>query len=188
MTHLKIKMLQYANSHAAAIVCEGDKAYRALTTTSIHGLTKTNTIVKWARQWLFFRHKLWRLNMDSSTLCNFHRCTTESILTGYITAWHGSCNALNSKALQRVMRTIQHIVRVKLPSMEDLYTQRCREKANRIIKDPNHCSQKFSGRQHHCICSRTTRLMDSFIPQAIKLFNLYSILLYYLCYPAFISV
>ncbi len=58
------------------------------------------------------------------------------------TLWYGSCTALNHKALQRVVKTAQHI-RTELPSMEDLYTQRCRKKANRIIKDPNHPSHKL---------------------------------------------
>ncbi|KAI3352182.1 hypothetical protein L3Q82_020998 [Scortum barcoo] len=42
--------------------------------------------------------RLRRLNMDR--LCNFYRCTIESILTGCITAWNSSCTALNRKALR----------------------------------------------------------------------------------------
>ncbi|KAI3372128.1 hypothetical protein L3Q82_006984 [Scortum barcoo] len=42
------------------------------------------------------------------------------------------------KALQRVVKAAQHITRTELPSMEDLYTQRCRKKATKIIKDPSH--------------------------------------------------
>ncbi|KAI3351098.1 hypothetical protein L3Q82_005666 [Scortum barcoo] len=49
----------------------------------------------------------------------------ESILTGCITAWYSSCTTLNRKALQRVVKAAQHITRMELPSMEDLYTQRC---------------------------------------------------------------
>ena len=80
------------------------------------------------------------------------------------------------KALQRVVKSAQHITRTKLPSMVDLYTQRCRKKANRIIKDPCHPSHKLlcllpSGRRYRSIRTRTTRLRDSFIPQAIRLSN-----------------
>ncbi|KAI3366924.1 hypothetical protein L3Q82_009569, partial [Scortum barcoo] len=42
------------------------------------------------------------------------------------------------QALQRVVKAAQHITRTELPSMEDLYTQRCRRKATKIIKDPSH--------------------------------------------------
>ncbi|KAI3352952.1 hypothetical protein L3Q82_019522 [Scortum barcoo] len=116
--------------------------------------------------------------MDSRLLCSFYRCTIESILTGCcITAWYSSCTALNHKALQRVVKAAQHITRTELPSMEDLYTQRCRKKATKIIKDPSHPSYKLfcllpSGRRFRSIRARTTRLRDSFIPQAIRLLNL----------------
>ncbi len=39
--------------------------------------------------------------------------------------------------------------RTKLPSMEDLYSQRCRKKANRIIKDPNQQTGVLSF-YHYC--------------------------------------
>ncbi|KAI3359443.1 hypothetical protein L3Q82_002939 [Scortum barcoo] len=103
----------------------------------------TDFITKSARQRLFFLRRLRRLNMDSRLLCSFYRCTIESILTGCITAWYSSCTALNRKALQRVVKAAQHITRTELPSMEDLYTQRCRKKATKIIKDPSHPSYKL---------------------------------------------
>ncbi|KAI3364846.1 hypothetical protein L3Q82_001032 [Scortum barcoo] len=116
----------------------------------------TDFITKSARQRLFFLHA----GCGGSTwtpriLCSFYRCTIESILTGCcITAWYSSCTTLNRKALQRVVKAAQHITRTELPSMEDLYTQRCRKKATKIIKDPSHPSYKLfcllpSGRRFH---------------------------------------
>ncbi|KAI3359017.1 hypothetical protein L3Q82_015400 [Scortum barcoo] len=100
----------------------------------------------------------------------------ERILTGCITAWYSSCTALNRKALQRVVKAAQHITRTELPSMEDLYTQRCRKKATKIIKDPSHPATS---------CSACCRLADgsaafelnhqaqgSFIPAGHKTFKL----------------
>ncbi|XP_069367947.1 uncharacterized protein [Paralichthys olivaceus] len=135
----------------------------------------TRVITKTARQRLFYLRRLRRFNVDSRILCNFYRCTIESILTGCITAWYGSCTALNRKTLQRVVKTAQHITRTELPSM-DLYTQRCRKKAHRILKDPHHPSNKLfsllpSGRRYRSIRTKTTRLRDSFIPQAVRLLN-----------------
>ncbi|KAI3363565.1 hypothetical protein L3Q82_012174 [Scortum barcoo] len=96
--------------------------------------------------------RLRRLNMDSRILCSFYRCTIERILTGCITAClYSSCTALNRKALQRVVKAAQHITRTELPSMEDLYTQRCRKKATKIIKDPSHPATN---------CSACCRLAD----------------------------
>ncbi|KAI3354737.1 hypothetical protein L3Q82_004570 [Scortum barcoo] len=111
----------------------------------------TDFITKSARQRLFFLRRLRRLNMDSRIFCSFYRCTIESILTGCITAWYSSCTALNRKALQRVVKAAQHITRTELPSMEDLYTQRCRKKATKIIKDPSHPATN---------CSACCRLAD----------------------------
>ncbi|KAI3376983.1 hypothetical protein L3Q82_000030 [Scortum barcoo] len=62
-----------------------------------------------------------------------------------------SCTALNRKALQREVKAAQHITRTELPSMEDLYTQRCRKKATKIIKDPSHPATN---------CSACCRLAD----------------------------
>ncbi|KAI3363260.1 hypothetical protein L3Q82_011897 [Scortum barcoo] len=43
----------------------------------------------------------------------------------------------------QLLQAAQHITRTELPSMEDLYTQQCRKKANMIIKDPNHSSHRL---------------------------------------------
>ncbi len=109
-------------------------------------------------------HLTWTYHTDIITksarqrLCNVYRHTTESILTCCITAWYSSFTTLNRMSLQRVVKTAQHITWMKLPSMDNLYTPRCRKKANRI--DPNHPSHKLfcllpSGRLYHSIQSRS---------------------------------
>ncbi|KAK7901335.1 hypothetical protein WMY93_018104 [Mugilogobius chulae] len=66
--------------------------------TETPGLTlHTDTVVKKARQRLYFLRKL----RNSSILTNFYRCTIESLLTGCITVWDGNCTAQSRKALQR---------------------------------------------------------------------------------------
>ncbi|KAI3353721.1 hypothetical protein L3Q82_004960 [Scortum barcoo] len=105
------------------------------------------------------------------------KCTIERILTGCITAWYSSCTALNRKALQRVVKAAQHITRTELPSMEDLYTQRCRKKATKIIKDPSHPSYKLfcllpSGRRFQQHSSPNHQAQGQLhTPQAIRLLN-----------------
>ncbi len=61
-------------------------------------------------------------------------------------------------------------------SLQDIYTRRCTRKARRIIKDSSHPSHRLlsllpSGRRFRSIRSRTSRLRDSFFPQAIRLMN-----------------
>ncbi len=75
-----------------------------------------------------------------------------------------------------VVRTARHIVGGELPSLQDIYTRRCTRKARRIIKDSSHPSHRLlsllpSGRRFRSIRSRTSRLRDSFFPQAIRLMN-----------------
>ncbi len=64
----------------------------------------------------------------------------------------------------------------ELPSLQDIYTRRCIRKARRIIKDFSHPSHSPlsllpSERRLRCIRYRTSRLRDSFFPQAIRLMN-----------------
>ncbi|KAI4879655.1 hypothetical protein NFI96_032437, partial [Prochilodus magdalenae] len=75
-----------------------------------------------------------RFGMSPRILRTFCTCTVESILTGSITTWYGSCTAIERKALQRVVQTAQCITGVQLPNLLDLYTSRCLRKTKRIPK------------------------------------------------------
>ncbi len=136
----------------------------------------TDAVLKKAHQRLFFLRRLKKFGTSPRILRSFYTCTVESILTGCITAWFGNSTAGNRRALQRVVRTARHIVGGELPSLQDIYTRRCTRKARRIIKDsshPSHCLLSLlpSGRRFRSIRSCTSRLRDSFFPQAIRLMN-----------------
>ncbi len=118
----------------------------------------TDAVLKKSHQCLFFLRRLRKFGMSPSILRSFYTCTVESILTG-------------CKALQRVVRTARHIVAGELPSLQDIYTRRCIRKARRITNDSSHPSHRLfsllpSGRRLRSIRSRTSRLRDSFFPQA----------------------
>jgi hypothetical protein len=106
--------------------------------------------------------------MGHQILKMFYSCTIESILTGCITAWFGKCSTLEHKALQRVVRTTQHINGAELPAMQDLYIRRYQRKARKIAKDSSHrlFTLILCGKWYRSIGSRTNRLRDSFYPQA----------------------
>jgi hypothetical protein len=74
-------------------------------------------VVKKAQQSLFNLRRLKKCVLSSKTLTNFYRCTIESILSGYITAWYGNCTTRNLKTLQRVVRSAQRITGGKLPAL-----------------------------------------------------------------------
>ncbi len=110
----------------------------------------TDAVLKKAHQRLFFLRRLRKFGTSPSILRSFYTWTVESILTGCITAWFGNSTAGNRRALQRVVRT--------------------------DIKDSSHPSHSLlsllpSGRHLRSIRSRTSRLRDSFFPQAIRLMN-----------------
>ncbi len=118
----------------------------------------TDAVLKKSHQRLFFLRQLRKFGMSPSILRSFHTCTVES------------------KALQRVVRTARHIVGGELPSLQDIYTRRCIRKARRIINESSHPSHRLfsllpSGRRLRSIRSCTSRLRDSFFPEAIKLMN-----------------
>lgn len=126
-------------------------------------------VVKEARKRLFFLRRLRRFGMDARILSNFYRCTIESILTGCVTAWHGSYTSNDRKALQRVIKTAERITGSDLPSMQYLHNERCRRRTKRIISDPSHPGHRLfsklpSGRRLRSIQTKTNRFRDSFFP------------------------
>ncbi len=130
------------------------------------------TLFKWHRYCGILKiHIVRKINTGIRYEPVYRPALVESILTGCITAWFGNSTAGNRRALQRVVRTARHIVGGELPSLQDIYTRRCTRKARRIIKDSSHPSHRLlsllpSGRRFRSIRSRTSRLRDSFFPQA----------------------
>ena len=132
----------------------------------------TKTVLKRARQNLFPHSRLKRFGMGPQILKRFYSCTT-----GCITAWNGNCSASDRKALQRVVRTAQYITGCKLPAIQDLYIRWCQRKALKIVKDSSHPSHRLvsllpHGKRYRSTKSRSTRLLNSFYPQAIRLRNI----------------
>ncbi len=88
----------------------------------------------------------------------------------------GTSPLATSKLCKWFVRTARHIVGGEIPSLQDIYTRWCTRKARRIIKDSSHPSNRLlsllpSGRRLRSIRSHTSRLWDSFFPQAIRLMN-----------------
>ena len=134
----------------------------------------TNQVVKKAQRRLFHLRRLKKFGVGPKILGAFFRGTTESILTGCITAWYGNCTAQSRKMLQRVVRTAERISGCELPSIQETYKARCVRKALRIIGDPSHPNQKLfellpSGRRYQSLRAKTQRMTSSFFPQAVRL-------------------
>ncbi len=135
----------------------------------------TDAVLKKTHQHLFFlrRQEVWNEPQNPQVLLHLHCGEHPDRLHHRLV---GNSTAGNRRALQRVMRTARHIVGSEFPSLQDIYTRWCIRKAQRIIKDSSHPSHRLlsllpSGRHLRSIRSRTSRLRDSFVPQAIRLMN-----------------
>ena len=138
--------------------------------------THIDSVVKKARQRLYFLRRLRKFKMSQKILKNFYSCTIESILTGNITSWFGNTTAHDRSRLQRVARSAERTIGGGLPTLQDIYTKRCKAKAMRIVKDsshPNNCLFALlrSGKRYRSLMASTERLRRSFYPQAIRMLN-----------------
>ncbi|KAK3523719.1 hypothetical protein QTP70_009267 [Hemibagrus guttatus] len=143
----------------------------------------TSSISKKVQQHLYFLRRLWKAHLPPPLLTVFYRGTIESVLSSCITAWFGNCTVSDRKTLQRIVRTAEKIIGVSLPSITGMYTTRCIRKANSIVDDPTHPSHTHThpshtlftllpfGKRYRSIRALTTRLCNSFFPQAIRLLN-----------------
>eukprot|EP00061_Rhincodon_typus_P011117 g35905.t1 len=74
--------------------------------------------VKKAQQRLFFLRQLRKFSKSIWILTSFYRYTTESILSGCITAWYSNCSSQGHKKLHKVVCTAQTMTEANLPSTE----------------------------------------------------------------------
>jgi len=128
------------------------------------------------RQRLFHLRCLRDFRLPLKVLRNFFTCTTESILSGSITTRMGSCKKQDLLALRRVVRSAERTIRTTLPDLQDIYIQRCRSRAEKILRQPHHPSHPLfsllpSGRRFRCLRTNMERMRKSFFPQAIHLPN-----------------
>ncbi|KAK3521206.1 hypothetical protein QTP70_001062 [Hemibagrus guttatus] len=135
-----------------------------------------NSISKKAQQHLYFLRRLRKAHLPPSILTMFYRGTIESVLSSCITAWFGNCTVSDRKTRQRIVKTAEKIIGVSLPSITDMYTTLCIRKTNSIVDDPTHISHTLftlmpSRKRYRRIRALTTRLCNSFFPQAIRLLN-----------------
>eukprot|EP00061_Rhincodon_typus_P014867 g42214.t1 len=139
--NLKKKGRGHISIHTNGVEVERVESIKFLGVTITNNLSWSSRIdetVKKAQRCLFFLRRFRKFGMSLRTLTNFYRCTIESILSGCTVAWYGNCSAQNCKKLQKAVNTAQTIIQANLPSMNSIYSSRCRGKAASIVKDPSH--------------------------------------------------
>ena len=134
------------------------------------------SLVKKAHQRLYFLRKLKGVGLNSNILSSFYRCMVDSILTSCITVWYCSCTEAEKKALQRLVKSAQKTTGCSFPPLSNIYSSRCTDRATCIMRDPTHPAHELfcplhSGRRLRSIQSRSTRMKNSFFPDAVRLLN-----------------
>uniref|UniRef100_A0A8C9SXC6 Reverse transcriptase domain-containing protein n=1 Tax=Scleropages formosus TaxID=113540 RepID=A0A8C9SXC6_SCLFO len=160
-------------------IVERVNSFRFLGITLTAKLTWTEhtaTTIKKAHQHLHFLMVLKKARISTTVLTTFYRCAVESILTGCITSWCGSCSIEDKKALQRVVKTAHECIGTQLPAVQDIYTTGCLRKTMRIMRDHSHPARALfsfllSGKRLRSIRTRTTRYRNSFYPSAVRVYN-----------------
>ncbi|XP_061139787.1 carbohydrate sulfotransferase 6 isoform X3 [Syngnathus typhle] len=138
--------------------------------------TNTASLAKKAQRRLYFLRKLRRASAPPAVMTAFYRGTIESVVSSCIAVWGGGCTDYNLKALQRIVNTAGKIAGASLPSLKDIYTSHLTRMATTIVSDVSHPAHSLfellpSGTRYRSLRSRTTRLSNSFILQAVRILN-----------------
>ena len=136
----------------------------------------TQHVTKSSRQRLYVLRRLRKFKVSPPILRTFYSSAVESVLTGCISVWYGSCTAQDQANLQRVVRTAKRTIRASPPTMQDTYHKRLGSRARNIMRDASHPNASLftllpSGRRLRSLNARTERLMRSLYLQAVRLLN-----------------
>ena len=136
-------------------------------------------ITKQAQRRLFFLRKLKQASLPISILRTFYSGVVVSGPTYCILIWYSSCSMSDKKAMQRSVRGAERVIGYSLPSVQELFLSCCRIRALNIIREASHPLHIFfelllSGKRFRSEKGRTNRLINSFLPQAVRLLNCWS--------------
>lgn len=125
-------------------------------------------LVRKANQRLHFLRRLRRAGLGSAGITLPCRCVLEHNICSTTTVWHGRCW---EKDTHMVIKAAQMTLRVSLPTTEDIYTFRCRERATSTRMDLAQAAPTVfvplpSGKRLQSVNRRTTRLRNRFWKEA----------------------
>ncbi|XP_060751100.1 uncharacterized protein LOC132862822 [Tachysurus vachellii] len=153
-------------------------AFKFLSTTISQDLKwecNINSIMKKAQQRMYFLRQLRKYVLPQELLM-FYTAVIESVLCTSITIWFGAATKQDRNRLQRTVKTAEKIIDAPLPTLQDLYDTRTRNRAGKITTDPSHPGHNLfqllpSGRCYRTLLTKTARHRNRFFPQAITLIN-----------------
>ena len=115
-------------------------SFKILGTTISSGLdwaANINSILKKARQRMYFLRQLKKLGLRHEILLQFYRAVIESVLCFSLSVWFSNTTKDQRRRLSRVVKKAGRIIGCELPSLE-MYLKRSVAKSKRTIADHFH--------------------------------------------------
>lgn len=139
----------------------------------------TSQICKKGAQRLYFLRRLNFFNVDKTLMVLFYRSFIESVLSFCLVSFYENLSVQNKTRLNRAVVEASRVIGQQQMSLTDIYTKQVLNKARSILSLPDHpLRMEFnllpSGRRYQLPRARTNRFKFSFVPTALKLFNLHS--------------
>ena len=124
---------------------------------------------------MYFLRKLKSAGVRTSVLVKFYSAIIESVLCFSITVWFGRVTANDLMKFNSVIRSAEKIIGTGLPSLQSIYNDRIKMRTAAIMNDEYHPAHGYftflpSGKRSRTFYGNK-RFVNSFYPQAVKIFN-----------------
>ena len=133
-------------------------------------------ICKKSNQRLYFLRKLRILHVDNSILTLFFNSVIQSVLSFCIVCWYGSLTKNDSKMLDSVLKKARKLGCINVKFLSELHAVNMERKIKHVLEDANHPLHNLfvtlpSGCRLQALSCKTNRLLNSFVPSAIRMYN-----------------
>ena len=134
-----------------------------------------NIVCRKGQQRLYFLRKLKTFNMDSELLGLFYSSMVQSVTSYALICWWGNLTIKNRKKIERIRKTAEKIIGLNLVDINTIYKNKVMKMMNKMVDGKSLFSNYIvwlkSGRRLQSLKCRANRYSNSFVPQAIRLFN-----------------
>ena len=127
---------------------------------------------------LYFLRRLRSFNICRKLLWMFYQTVVASVLFYTMVCWGGSTSKKDASRLDKLIRPAGSVVGMKLDSLVMVAEKRTLDKLLGIMDDTSHPLHTVISNQRSLFSQRlllpkcrTNRLKNSFVPQAIRLYN-----------------
>ena len=142
-------------------------------TWSVH----VDTAVNKSKQRLHLLRKLRQFNVSEPVLSLYYRSTIESVISYCLLTWHSNIREKDMKRIKQILNQARKIIGSEPRSIKELYNEKSQKKVRAVMQDPHHpLHTEFktlrSGHRLQMPRCRTERFRQSFVPSAIRIFNM----------------